>query len=116
MQSGSQELPSFPLDASCYELCISTRWIRPRWPNRQLTLTLDQPGQWLLAAVPYQLPPKVREIKHSGEASRPVVLLGWGVGAAIAAHVAGIEKLAGLVCLGFPVATLAGPRCVVSGV
>ena len=52
---------------------------------------------------------KVREIKHSAEA-RPVVLLGWGVGAAIAAHVAGVERLAGLVCLGFPVATLAGGR------
>ena len=38
------------------------------------------------------------------------MLLGWGVGAAIAAHVAGIERLAGLVCLGFPVSTLAGPR------
>jgi len=52
---------------------------------------------------------KVREIKHSAEA-RPVVLLGWGVGAAIAAHVAGVERLAGLVCLGFPVSTLAGCR------
>jgi len=52
---------------------------------------------------------KVREIKNtSGE--RPLVLLGWGVGAAIAAHVAGIEKLGGLVCLGFPVSTLAGVR------
>ena len=39
---------------------------------------------------------KVREIKHAADA-RPVVLLGWGVGAAIAAHVAGMERLAGLV-------------------
>ena len=39
---------------------------------------------------------KVREIKHAADA-RPVVLLGWGVGAAIAAHVAGLERLAGLV-------------------
>ena len=38
---------------------------------------------------------KVREIKHAADA-RPVVLLGWGVGAAIAAHVAGLERLAGL--------------------
>lgn len=53
---------------------------------------------------------KVREIKHTGDSSRPVILLGWGVGAAIAAHVAGIERLAGLVCLGFPVSTLAGWR------
>jgi len=52
---------------------------------------------------------KVREIKNTN-GDRPVVLLGWGVGAAIAAHVAGIEKLGGLVCLGFPVSTLAGLR------
>ena len=42
---------------------------------------------------------KVREIKHTS-GDRPLVLLGWGPGAAIAAHVAGIEKLAALVCLG----------------
>ena len=52
---------------------------------------------------------KVREIRNSSE-GRPVVLLGWGPGAAIAAHVASIEKLGGLVCLGFPVSTLAGTR------
>ena len=52
---------------------------------------------------------KVREIR-SASPERPLVLLGWGVGAAIAAHVAGIEKLGGLVCLGFPVTTLTGPR------
>jgi len=52
---------------------------------------------------------KVREIKNTN-GDRPVVLLGWGVGAAIAAHVAGIEKLGALVCLGFPVSTLAGVR------
>ena len=52
---------------------------------------------------------KVREIRNSSE-GRPVVLLGWGPGAAIAAHVSSIEKLGGLVCLGFPVSTLAGTR------
>ena len=43
---------------------------------------------------------KVREIKLAADA-RPVVLLGWGVGAAIAAHVAGMERLAGLVGFGY---------------
>ena len=52
---------------------------------------------------------KVREIRNSSE-GRPVVLLGWGPGAAIAAHVSSIEKLGGLVCLGFPFSTLAGTR------
>ena len=52
---------------------------------------------------------KVREIK-AGSGDRPVIVVGWGPGAAIAAHVAGIERLAGLVCLGFPVSTLAGVR------
>jgi len=54
---------------------------------------------------------KVRELKGGpGVTERPVILMGWGVGAAIAAHVAGVEKLAALVCLGFPMATLAGHR------
>ena len=45
---------------------------------------------------------KVREFRqHSGD--RPVIVVGWGPGAAIAAHVASIERLGGLVCLGFPV-------------
>lgn len=52
---------------------------------------------------------KIREIKSSS-GDRPVVVVGWGPGAAIAAHVATIERLAGLVCLGFPVSTLGGPR------
>ena len=52
---------------------------------------------------------KVREIKNSS-GDRPVIIVGWGPGAAIAAHVASIERLAGLVCLGFPVSTLAGVR------
>ena len=45
---------------------------------------------------------KVREIRNSS-GDRPVVVVGWGPGAAIAAHVASIERLGGLVCLGFPV-------------
>ena len=45
---------------------------------------------------------KVREIRN-GSGDRPVIVMGWGPGAAIAAHVAHIERLAGLVCLGFPV-------------
>jgi len=52
---------------------------------------------------------KVREIKNANS-DRPIVVVGWGPGAAIAAHVASIERLSGLVCLGFPVSTLAGIR------
>ncbi len=37
---------------------------------------------------------KVREIKHTN-GDRPLILMGWGAGAAIAAHVAGVEKVNG---------------------
>ena len=46
---------------------------------------------------------KVRDFRNSGSGDRPVIVVGWGPGAAIAAHVASIERLGGLVCLGFPV-------------
>ena len=52
---------------------------------------------------------KVRELKASW-LDRPVILMGWGVRDAKASHVAGIDKLAVLVCLGLPMATLAGSR------
>jgi hypothetical protein len=39
---------------------------------------------------------KVREIKHTN-GDRPLILMGWGAGAAIAAHVAGVEKVNGKV-------------------
>jgi len=52
---------------------------------------------------------KVRECK-GGSSDRPVVLMGWGPGAAIAAHVAGLEKVCGVVCLGFPSTSLSGYR------
>ena len=52
---------------------------------------------------------KVRELKASW-LDRPVILMGWGVQDAKASHVAGIDKLAVLVCLGLPMATLAGSR------
>lgn len=37
---------------------------------------------------------QVREIKNTNP-DRPLVLMGWGVGAAIAAHVAGVESVNG---------------------
>jgi hypothetical protein len=45
---------------------------------------------------------KVREIKHTN-GDRPLILMGWGAGAAIAAHVAGVEKVNGKIqnCPGF---------------
>jgi len=52
---------------------------------------------------------KVRETKVS-HADRPIILMGWGPGASIITHVATIEKVAGLVCLGFPGTTLSGKR------
>lgn len=51
---------------------------------------------------------KIREVKRAND--RPVILVGWGVGAAINCQVAAMEPVAGCVCLGFPMFTLDGSR------
>ena len=43
---------------------------------------------------------RVRDLKRTGGGDRPVVLVGWGVGAAINCQVAVMEPVAAIVCLG----------------